>query len=332
MLVRLSISKSYIRVKKNVKFSIGIPAYKLRFLGQCIESVLNQTITDLELIIVNDASPEDIDGLIATYKDERIRYYKNDVNRGGEHVVDNWNKCLSYSSGEFFVLMGDDDRMAPEYLEEFSRLIPSYPQLDIYHCRSLIIDENSKPVGLTTSCPEFESIYENIWHRMNNYRTHFISDFMFRLEVLKGNGGFYKTELAWAADDISSYIAIGNKGIAHTNKPLLQYRESPISITSSASAELKALAILRTRNWLREFLKRENLASPIDGILKGNIQMELNKFVRRSVVNTLAYNRRTDVSRLMYYYKIWKKRNLYELSYKEIFYAYLLSVKKDMVK
>ena len=65
---------------KKKKFSITIPAYKRTYLQECIDSILGQTYTDFELIIVNDASPEDLDSIVNSFSDSRIRYYKNEKN------------------------------------------------------------------------------------------------------------------------------------------------------------------------------------------------------------------------------------------------------------
>lgn len=56
-----------------MKFTIAIPAYKRTFLKECIDSILAQTYKDFELIIINDASPEDLDSVVECYKDSRIR-------------------------------------------------------------------------------------------------------------------------------------------------------------------------------------------------------------------------------------------------------------------
>lgn len=318
-------------VINDMKFSIGIPAYKLTFLGQCIVSILAQTYENFELIIVNDASPENIDDLVSKFDDPRIRYYKNIKNSGPENVVDNWNRCLSYAIGDFFVLMGDDDTMAPNYLEEFHHLITKFPGLDIYHCRAIIIDKDSKPISITASCPEFENLYDNVWHRIKGYRNHFITDFIFRTDVLKKNNGFYKTELAWAADDISSYIAIGNKGIAHTNKELLNYRYNDLSITYSSSVDLKVKAILKTKDWLNVFLSQSKTTSAVDQLLKGEILRELNKYSKRNIISILAYNN-IEKNKMAYYYSVWKKRKSYKLNIKEIIFVYILSVKKNLAR
>ncbi|HFZ0442388.1 TPA: glycosyltransferase family 2 protein, partial [Raoultella ornithinolytica] len=111
----------------NPKFTIGIPAYKASFLKECIDSILSQTFHDFELIIVNDASPENLDTIISSYNDKRIHYFKNEKNCGAENVIDNWNKCLSYANGDYFILMGDDDKLDVNYLSEFNKLISEHP-------------------------------------------------------------------------------------------------------------------------------------------------------------------------------------------------------------
>lgn len=85
----------------DIKFSVTVPAYKAQFLAECIDSILAQTYKNFELIIVNDASPQDLDSIVSKYDDPRIRYYKNKVGFGAEHVVGNWNKCLEYATGDY---------------------------------------------------------------------------------------------------------------------------------------------------------------------------------------------------------------------------------------
>ena len=131
-----------------MKYSITIPTYKATFLKECIESALAQTYSNFELVIVNDASPEDIDVIVKAFNDPRIRYYKNEKNCGALNVVDNWNKCLEYAKGEFTICMGDDDMLYPNCLEEYNKLIACYPQLDIYHGRTVLINEKSEITGI----------------------------------------------------------------------------------------------------------------------------------------------------------------------------------------
>ena len=102
-----------------VKFSILIPAYKKAFLKDAINSCLSQTVKNLEVIIVDDCSPEDLGTIVAGFDDERIHYYRNESNIGALNVVDNWNKCLSLCTGDYVICMGDDDMLLPDCLEEY---------------------------------------------------------------------------------------------------------------------------------------------------------------------------------------------------------------------
>ena len=236
------------------KFSVCIPAYKSRFLSECIQSILGQSYVDFEVIVLNDCSPEPVEEIVRSFSDARIRYYENEHNVGAIRLTDNWNRCVALADGEFVVIMGDDDRLESDYLEEFMALMASYPGLDVYHCRSLIIDDEGKAVQLTPAGPSFERVCDHIWHRLNQWRSQYISDFVYRTEALRSVGGSYALPLAWGADDITAYRACGEKGMAHTNKPVFNYRSNGLSITSTGNDLEKMRANLLYGAWLRDFL------------------------------------------------------------------------------
>ena len=91
------------------KYSFVLPAYKACYFKEALESILNQTYSDFELIIVNDASPEDLDSIVSEFDDSRITYYTNETNIGGKDLVEQWNKSLTYAKGEYVILASDDD-------------------------------------------------------------------------------------------------------------------------------------------------------------------------------------------------------------------------------
>lgn len=243
-----------------VKFSICIPAYKSRYLHLCIESILKQTLTDFELIILNDCSPEPVDAIVQQFGDIRIKYFKNDQNVGAIDLVKNWNKCLSLATGEYIMVMGDDDLLAPDYLEEFSKLIALYPALHVFHCRSKVINDAGETIMLTPAHPTFEHVYDSIWHRLEQYRSNYISDFIYHTANLRKQGGFFYLPLAWGSDDITAFIASRQKGIAHTNKPIFYYRSNALSITSTGNDLHKMEANIGYSKWLQNFLAEK----PVD--------------------------------------------------------------------
>jgi len=64
-------------MKERIKFSVTIPAYKDRYLKETIDSVLAQTYQNYEIVIVNDASPYNLDSIVQQYTDPRIRYFNH---------------------------------------------------------------------------------------------------------------------------------------------------------------------------------------------------------------------------------------------------------------
>lgn len=146
-----------------IKFSIVIPAYKATYLEECLDSVLKQTYPYFEIIILNDASPEKVKEIVDSYTDPRIFYFENEVNIGAVDVVKNWNKCLSLSTGDYIICMGDDDKLLPNSLDEYLKLIRQFPNVAVYHGWTEIIDENSLICDIQEPRPIIESVYSMMY-------------------------------------------------------------------------------------------------------------------------------------------------------------------------
>ncbi len=96
-------------------FSILIPAYKSEsIIGETIKSILNQTFADFELIIVDDNSPDQTAKVVQSFKDKRIRFFKNKKNLG---YSGNLECCRQKALGKYLYLMGNDDILSPLALE-----------------------------------------------------------------------------------------------------------------------------------------------------------------------------------------------------------------------
>ena len=100
---------------KNPSVSVCIPTYLGdKTLGAAIESVLAQTYTDFELIVIDDGSPDDTRAVVERFSDHRIVYLRNEKNLGPQG---NWNRCLDVASGDYFKLLPHDDLLHPCCLE-----------------------------------------------------------------------------------------------------------------------------------------------------------------------------------------------------------------------
>ena len=260
-----------------MKFSILIPAYKKLFLKDAIISCLSQTYKNLEVVIVDDCSPEDLGAVIAGLDDERIHYYRNESNIGALNVVDNWNKCLSLCTGDFVICMGDDDMLLPNCLEEYMSLMERYPSLDVYHARTATINEQGNYIDIVPSRCEFENVLEFIRHRLEGWNQ-YIGDFCYRRSALQIIGGFYKKPLAWGSDDITALMMIGNKGVAHTQNISFLYRCNSMSISSANFTEIKLLANVETFRWIGSFLDGFKCSTLEERLTHDILTSQLNEY------------------------------------------------------
>ena len=303
-----------------MKFSITIPSYKKRYLSEAIESVLAQTYTNYELIIVDDYSHEDLKSVIDKYDDVRIHYYRNSQNCGAINVVDNWNICLGYCTGDYVICMGDDDRLLPCCLEEYSKLIDKYPNLGVYHAWTEVIDEKSKHLNVTAPRPEYESCMSLIWNRWHGYTKQFIGDFCFDVNQLKADGGFFKLPMAWGSDDISAVRAARIGGIANTQILCFQYRQNRYTISSTGSSYVKADAIVSEKNWYKEFLRNYKVKeNSIDSLFYISVMSELEQHFQEKFKGFLSRDMKTTPLHVFHWIK---HRHKYNLSILRVLYAF----------
>lgn len=220
--------------------SVAIPAYKSIYLQDAIDSVLGQSIQDIELIIVNDASPNPIEDVVRKYDDPRIRYYCNAVNLGAKDPVANWNKCLSYATGKYFCLLCDDDIYLPSFLEEMVKLAESNKSCNVFKSGVAIVDSNDKEVGCYPESPAWESCYDYIYNVSLRKRKQTISEWMFRREHIVSLGGYEPVPLAWGSDYLSIMKFAVNGGIASTTSCLAVFRQSGLNLSTKSDSNVEA--------------------------------------------------------------------------------------------
>ena len=124
--------------------SICIPTYRgAAHIGETIESALAQTFTDFELVIVDDASPDETGQVVARYGDARLRYVRSEHNAG---VEENWNRCLRFARGRYFKLLPHDDLIAPDCLARQVAVLEADrdERLALVFCARRIIDSRSR--------------------------------------------------------------------------------------------------------------------------------------------------------------------------------------------
>lgn len=241
----------------SVSISIAIPIVKDKFLHKTIQSALNQQYDNFEIILLNnaktDSQKEIIKDICLSYQNNRVSYFENEFQLP---PVENWNKILNLSKGVLFSILSDDDYYDEFLLAEINQLYSKFPDIEIFRCRSRIVNELNETIDYTSNYPEQEADVDFMWHRFNGFRKQFLSEFVVKREALLDIGGFVFIENAWGTDDTTWIKIASRKGqIVSTNKILCNYRYSTQSITSSANAMSKLNAINQYALWFNDFFQ-----------------------------------------------------------------------------
>lgn len=153
----------------DIKLSIGLPVFNgEKFLKKCLDSVLEQTFENFELIISDNASTDNTEKICREYenKDKRIRYIRQKENIG---LLQNFNFVFSEARNEYFMWIGVDDYILPEYckknleiLYSNSNVVVSVSSIKQYHFSTQIDKIDSKFI-------EFTKILRNRFKKLNAF-------------------------------------------------------------------------------------------------------------------------------------------------------------------
>lgn len=118
-----------------MKLSVLIPTRdRLELLRHAVESVRMQSDVDWEIVVSDNASSQDVSGYIAALRDSRMRYSRTS---SPIPVTDNWNLALEQSSGDYVIMLGDDDALLPNCLETARRLIDRWDSPDAIYTEAV---------------------------------------------------------------------------------------------------------------------------------------------------------------------------------------------------
>lgn len=118
--------------------SVVVPTYgRADLLPRAVDSVLAQTVDDLEVVVVDDASTDDTAAVVAGYDDDRVRYFAHETNRGGSAAR---NTGIERARGEYVAFLDDDDEWRPTKLErQFERLADEDEEWVGAYCDHVIV-------------------------------------------------------------------------------------------------------------------------------------------------------------------------------------------------
>lgn len=135
------------------KVSIIVPSYNHgRFLRQRMDSILNQTYQDYEVVVLDDASTDDTPQVLQEYaKHPRVRLIFHPKNGG--NVFRQWNAGVALARGDYVWIAESDDYADRRFLEELVTVLDRRSDVGLVKCRSTTVDADSRPMGNSTEHP-----------------------------------------------------------------------------------------------------------------------------------------------------------------------------------
>ena len=139
-----------------VKVSIIVPCYNTsKYLKKCLDSLINQTLKDIEIILINDGSTDETNKIIKTYKDKRIKY----IDKENEGIGKTRNLGIEKSNGEYLSFIDSDDYVSLDFCEKM------YNKAIIDNCDIVICDyfkdEDNKIYPVTFPTFKTSSLKDN---------------------------------------------------------------------------------------------------------------------------------------------------------------------------
>lgn len=216
--------------------SIGIPTRnRLEYLRIAVESVLAQTYPRLEIVISDNVSTDGTREYLNSLSDPRVRVLLQESNLG---MVGNFNACLFAATGKFFLLLSDDDLLAPDAIEALVSpfLSQDGPNLGMTWCPSTIIDAGGKEMWTTEAGPERESSVDLLRGLFDGKRGTRLSAILIRREDSTALGG-YDQERHGVLCDTGNWgrIILRYPKVGCIGRPLVRYRVHPASETQVAN-------------------------------------------------------------------------------------------------
>lgn len=198
------------------------------YLNDAVESILNQTFQNLELILIDDGSTDSTPDIIKEFNDSRIITLKNNLNKG---LAASLNYGITQAQGKYIARMDSDDISHPERLEKQFNFMENNPQTGLCGTFVETLSEN-KPQKF-----EYSTDPEKVRCELLFYPAVAHPSVMIRAEVLKKNNLAYDESFKYAQDyDLWARLS-EHTPITNIPEILLTYRVHPKTITSEARSE-----------------------------------------------------------------------------------------------
>lgn len=280
--------------------SICIPNYNnAKYLDQCIQSAINQTYKNKQIIFVDDASTDDSVEIACKYEDE-IMFYRNPRNVGQPK---NTNRALWSAMGEYIVILHSDDALVPEFVEQLLPLLEENENVGMAVGERILIDENNQQT-LITPFYNTDCIIPGREQAKVFLKTSFLPcQVLVRRSLLNFIGGVNERHIV-NLDGLLWFTCSLYSDLAYIQDPVCLYRIHPEQATAQYNRTIQHMM-----EYYITLMEMFRLAKGIP-----EIEAEFDAAVKRVAEVTLRYGQEVQDPELAYRYQ----------TLASVFYPYML--------
>ena len=171
--------------------SVCIPAYNNEnYIMHTVNSVLEQTFTDFELVVIDDCSKDGTVALIESIADPRVRLVRNEKNLG---MAGNWNRCIEEAKAPLVKILCADDLLYPDSLKKEVQALMEHPEVNLVCSDTALVNIDGEQVGAFKRWPKRGSMDGRRLARVSLLFNNFFGapcNNLFRREAAVAVGGF----------------------------------------------------------------------------------------------------------------------------------------------
>ncbi|MCK4792141.1 MAG: glycosyltransferase family 2 protein [Desulfobacteraceae bacterium] len=275
--------------------SVIIPTYnRAHLIRRAIESVLNQTCQDFEIIVIDDGSIDDTKEVIESFNDERILYIRHNRNKGGAAAR---NTGIQAAKGEYIAFQDSDDEWLPEKLEkQIEHFTKCSDSVGVVYCSHHTQDDLS---GRIWKAPLSDLRRGNVYNfLLNGWCPASTSFFLLARRIFEKSGIFDETLPSFQDYDLWIRVA-KHYEFEFVGEPLvIKHEHSGSQVAKDLGPRIKGLALFLDK-W-GDVIKKEAGVKPFNDIRR----MHLSSVCQNAVLDNLSVSQRREA--MEYLKRLWK--------------------------
>jgi glycosyltransferase involved in cell wall biosynthesis len=285
-----------------LSLAIVIPAFKLTFLRETLNSLVSQSNKYFNVYIGDDSSPEDLYSVVKDFTSIlKIEYVKFENNLGFDDLAAHWRRCISLIKNEDWIwLLPDDDIIDPICVNEFYQQLQKEQSIsNLYRFQTSHISADGNLLFNTPICPPNEKTAEFIVKKLEFKRSSSVAEYIFSRKSYDESGGFISLPLAWGSDDYLWICLSIQSGITTITNGRVYLRQSNLNISSSIDKKIIHQKFKAKYLYLKKILTNKDIL--------GLIYRYINEIeFRKIIINHLFFEYKShklkfNISSLMYY-------------------------------